>query len=173
MINFFDLNEEDFKVYNPYNFNEAFERLKNLTLEDVKDDLKNFAKKQFEFRYYEDEMNFTLDSIKFLTSQKKDINSKNDKNPEKFETEEEFILLNKDLNDIIIDLKKINNDDDDEDNKKKSNIKLSITSKDGNKILIIKCIVDPNKLAKNIKENFINKSPFPKAKEIYGKYENS
>ena len=171
MINFFDLNEEDFIVYNPYDLNETLNRLKNLTLDDVKDDLKNFQKKQFEFRYYEDEMNFSIDSIKFLTSQKKDINSKNDKNPENFETEEEFILLNKELNDELIDIKNINEND--EDNKIKSNIKLSIASKDGNKTINIKCIVDPDKLAENIKKEFIDKSPFAKAKEIYDKYENN
>ena len=47
--NFFDLKEEDLKVLNPYDFNKALERLNNLTLDDVKNYLKYFQKKEFDF----------------------------------------------------------------------------------------------------------------------------
>ena len=46
MINFFDLKEEDLFVLNPYDFNKSIERLQNLTLEEVRDDLKYFQKKR-------------------------------------------------------------------------------------------------------------------------------
>jgi c-di-AMP phosphodiesterase-like protein len=45
MVNFFDLKDEDLIVLNPYDFNAAINRLKNLTIEDVKDDLRHFQKK--------------------------------------------------------------------------------------------------------------------------------
>ena len=83
MINFFDLNEEDFVVLNPYDFDKALERLNNLTLDDVKDDLKHFQKKEFEFRTYEEEVSYTLKNIQILTS------SKNDKNEDEY-----FVLKN-------------------------------------------------------------------------------
>ena len=78
MINFFDLKEEDLIVLNPYDFDKALERLNNLTLDDVKDDLKHFQKKEFEFRTYEEEVSFTLKNIRILTS------SKNDKNEDEY-----------------------------------------------------------------------------------------
>ena len=68
MINFFDLKEEDLFVLNPYDFNKSIERLQNLTLEEVRDDLKYFQKKEFEFRNYEEENTYTLDNIEFINS---------------------------------------------------------------------------------------------------------
>ena len=68
--NFFDLKEEDLKVLNPYDFNKALERLNNLTLDDVKNDLQYFQKKEFDFRTYEEEVSYSLKGIKFITSSK-------------------------------------------------------------------------------------------------------
>ena len=70
MVNFFDIKDEDLYVLNPYDFEEAIKRIENLTIEDVKDDLKNFQKKQFDFRNYEEEPVYSLKGVKFLTSSK-------------------------------------------------------------------------------------------------------
>jgi hypothetical protein len=162
MVNFFDLKDEDLVVLNPYDFNAAINRLKNLTIEDVKDDLRHFQKKEFEFRNYEEENSFSLDKIRFITSTKNEIDS-------------DFILL-KDLSDYLIPEKKSNKEKDDPNNKDipDKRISLDIKSQEGGKKeILIKCLVDPRKLSENIFYNFINKSEFDKAKEVRTRFEQS
>ena len=162
MVNFFDLKDEDLVVLNPYDFNAAINRLKNLTIEDVKDDLRHFQKKEFEFRNYEEENSFSLDKIRFITSTKN-------------ENDSDFILL-KDLSDYLIPEKKSNKEKDDPNNKDipDKRISLDIKSQEGGKKeILIKCLVDPRKLSENIFYNFINKSEFDKAKEVRARFEQS
>ena len=153
MKNFFDLKEEDLKVLNPYDFNKALERLNNLTLKDVKDDLQYFQKKEFDFRTYEEEVSYSLKSIQFITSSKID--------KDKYE----YYLL-KNLNDYLVDDNDFKNLD---ENKNKEIKKLSLEIKNGEmgqrEILLI-IYVNPEKLSKNIIENFIRKSKFDSVNEI-------
>ena len=153
MKNFFDLKEEDLKVLNPYDFNKALERLNNLTLKDVKDDLQYFQKKEFDFRTYEEEVSYSLKSIQFITASKID--------KDKYE----YFLL-KNLNDYLVDDNDFKNFD---ENKNKEIKKLSLEIKNGEmgqrEILLI-IYVNPEKLSKNIIENFIRKSKFDSVNEI-------
>ena len=163
MINFFDLKDEDLKVLNPYDFQESLARLNNLTLEDVKDDLKkNFQKKDFDFRTYEEEVSYSLKSIKFLTS------SKNDKG------ENEFYLL-KDLDEFLM---SENSDEkknrENRENKELRKIQLDIKNGErGKKTILLIINVDPEKLSNNILKNFIAKSEFHSAKTVLEQYEKS
>ena len=153
MKNFFDLKEEDLKVLNPYDFNKALERLNNLTLKDVKDDLQYFQKKEFDFRTYEEEVSYSLKSIQFITASKID--------KDKYE----YYLL-KNLNDYLVDDNDFKNFD---ENKNKEIKKLSLEIKNGEmgqrEILLI-IYINPEKLSKNIIENFIRKSKFDSVNEI-------
>ena len=159
MKNFFDLKDEELVVLNPYNFDEAIKRLENLTLEDVQDDLQYFQKKEFEFKNYEEECSYSIDNIKFATS------SKNEKG------EDEFFVIN-DLSNYLIsdeqlkiktEYERSNNNNEFADKK----IVLEIKSKEGGKKEIyIKISVDPKKISENIIKNFIDKSPFQKAKQL-------
>ena len=157
MKNFFDLKEEDLKVLNPYDFNKALERLNNLTLKDVKDDLQYFQKKEFDFRTYEEEVSYILKSIRFITSSKID--------KDKYE----YYLL-KNLNDYLVDDNNFKNFD---ENKNKEIKKLSLEIKNGEmgqrEILLI-IYVNPEKLSKNIIENFIEKSKFDSANTIRNRF---
>ena len=161
MKNFFDLKEEDLQVLNPYNFDEAIKRLENLTLEDVQDDLKHFQKKEFEFRNYEEENVYSIDNVKFVTS------SKN------ADGENEFYVLN-DLSEYLIsdeELRKKNEKENKEIMDKK--ISLEIKSQEGGKKEIyLKCFVKPVRFSENIIRNFIDKSPFEKAKNVKEGFQN-
>ena len=131
MINFFDLNEEDFVVLNPYDFDKALERLNNLTLDDVKDDLKHFQKKEFEFRTYEEEVSYTLKNIQILTS------SKNDKN------EDEYFVL-KNLENYLISVERLEKLDE-PGNKENKIIELKIENHErGRKTILFIIRVDPD-----------------------------
>ena len=157
MKNFFDLKEEDLKVLNPYDFNKALERLNNLTLKDVKDDLQYFQKKEFDFRTYEEEVSYSLKSIQFITASKID--------KDKYE----YYLL-KNLNDYLVDDNDFKNFD---ENKNKEIKKLSLEIKNGEmgqrEILLI-IYINPEKLSKNIIENFIEKSKFDSANTIGNRF---
>ena len=156
MVNFFDLKDEDLIVLNPYDFNAAIDRLKSLTIDEVKDDLRHFQKKEFEFRNYEEENSFSLDKIRFVTSTKN-------------ENDSDFILL-KDLSDYLIPEEIIKSNKDISDKR----ISLDIKSQEGGKKeILIKCLVDPRKLSENIFSNFINKSEFEKAKDVRAYFEQS
>ena len=157
MVNFFDLKEDDLIVLNPYNFDEAIKRLENLTLEEVQDDLKYFQKKEFDFRNYEEEVIYSLENIKFITSSK---NNNGDS---------EFFILN-DLSQYLISdeelEKKLEKENNNKDNMNKK-ISFEIKSKEGGKKeIFIKCLVNPKKFSENIIKNFIDKSKFDKAKIV-------
>ena len=160
MVNFFDLKDEDLVVLNPYDFNAAVKRLQNLTIEEVKDDLRHFQKKEFEFRNYEEENSFSIDKLRFVTSTKN-------------ENDSDFILL-KDLSDYLIPEDIANKEKDDKSNKEipDKRIILDIKSQEGGKKeILIKCFVDPRKISENIISNFINKSDFEKAKDVRARFE--
>ena len=151
MINFFDLQDDDLKVLNPYDYDKAIDRLKNLTLEDVKDDLKHFQKKEFEFRNYEEECIYSIDDAKIITSS---INENG---------EIEYYLLKEISNYLISDEELKKSEDAEFLNKEYSYKKmtLEIKSKEGGKKeIFLKCKVDPKKLLENIIKNFLEKSPF-------------
>ena len=157
MINFFDLNEEDFVVLNPYDFDKALERLNNLTLDDVKDDLKHFQKKEFEFRTYEEEVSYTLKNIQILTS------SKNDKN------EDEYFVL-KNLENYLISVERLEKLDE-PGNKENKIIELKIENHErGRKTILLIIRVDPDKLSDNIVKNFLKKSEFETGEKIQTRY---
>ena len=169
MINFFDLNSETFKIVYPYNLSEALETINNITSEKYKKNyFDDYLKKDYEFRGYEEDINFTIDNISFLTSTICDNNYN--------KVNYEYIsLVNLVKNNYII--KQINNYNNksnnnvnmnDSDDILDSGINLKIINKDeGKKEINIKCVVNPKILEKNIIENLINKSPFPKAKIVY------
>ena len=162
MINFFDLKEDDLKVLNPYDFEESLKRLNNLTLEDVKDDLKYFQKKDFDFRTYEEEVSYSLKSIKFLTSFKD-------------ENGEDVYYLLKDLDEYLIpENLDANKNKDIRENKEFKRIQLDIKNGErGKRTLLIIINVDPDKLSSNILNNFIEKSKkdFPTAEIVLEQYE--
>jgi RNA-dependent RNA polymerase len=151
--NFFDIKEDELKVLNPYDFNKSIQRIKNLTLDDIKNDLNNYQKKEFEFRTYEEEVSYSLSDIKFVTSSKND-NGEND-----------YYLL-KDLKEYLVrdeDFNEFN------ENKNKENKKISLEIKNlerGKKEILLIMYVDPKKLSENILKNFISKSTFDTAKTV-------
>ena len=158
MINFFDLKEEDLFVLNPYDFNKSIERLQNLTLEEVRDDLKYFQKKEFEFRNYEEESVYTLDNIEFITS------SKNEKG------ENEFYLLNN-LKDYLISDKNLEKINKEKEQKNKENPEKKIiieikTQEGGKKSIFLKCYIDPEIFPNNIINNFLDESSFKTANNV-------
>ena len=185
MINFFDLDPQTFQSINPYNLDEALEAINSITPEKYKKNyFDDYCKKDFEFKGYEEDINFSIDNISFLTSTIKDSikNYNNDKNNNNKNNYEYISLVNLVKKNCII-KQTLNNDS---NNKKNNNntsenngtnenddycdsgISLKITNKDeGKKEIIIKCIVNPKILEKNIIENLIQKSPFPKAKTVY------
>ena len=172
MINFFDLDPKMFKILNPYNLEEALETINNLTSEKYKKNyLDDFYKKDFEFRGYEEDINFSIDNISFLASTKIDKidNCKPKDNKTDIETfNYEYIsLVNLVKSKCII--KQENNDNTNENEDIcDSGLNFKITNKDeGKKEINIKCMVNPEILEKNIMENLIKKSPFPKAKKVY------
>ena len=162
MINFFDLKEEDLKVLNPYDFQESLNRLNNLTLEDVKNDLKYFQKKDFDFRTYEEEVSYSLKSIKFLTSFKD-------------ENGESIYYLLKDLDEFLIpENLDANKNKDIRDNKEFKRIQLDIKNGErGKRTILIIINVDPEKLSSNILNNFIKVSKFETAMTVLEQYKNT
>ena len=172
MINFFDLDPKIFKILNPYNLEEALETINNLTSEKYKKNyLDDFYKKDFEFRGYEEDINFSIDNISFLASTKIDkIDNcipKDNKTDIKTFNYEYISLVNLVKSKCII--KQENNDNINENEDIcDSGLNFKITNKDeGKKEINIKCMVNPEILEKNIMENLIKKSPFPKAKTVY------
>ena len=151
--NFFDIKEDELKVLNPYDFNKSIQRIKNLTLDDIKNDLNNYQKKEFEFRTYEEEVSYSLSDIKFVTSSKND-NGEND-----------YYLL-KDLKEYLVKDEDFNEFN---ENKNKENKKISLEIKNlerGKKEILLIMYVDPKKLSENILKNFISKSTFNTAKAV-------
>ena len=68
MPQFFDLNPEDLKILNPYDFNESIKRLENLSNEELMND--HFASKEWELADNIGNLNYDINSVKFLTSRK-------------------------------------------------------------------------------------------------------
>lgn len=155
MDNFFDLNDSDLIAFNQYDLNEALKRLDNLTIDDINDDLKFFQTKDFQFRNEEDETRFSLDNVKFVTSSKKNDGDK------------DYYLLN-DLSQYLItdEMLKIKDERENIKNPSKKILLEIITQENGKKDIYIRCQVQPNKLSKNIVENFLQKSEFEKTKII-------
>ena len=139
MPQFFDLKEEDLQIVNPYDFNAAIERLKNLSDEELNDDMSCFQKKNFDLVNREIEATFSIDNIKFLTS--------------KIESNGELNLT------ILEDLEKFiqKNDDDFNEEDENENEKLTLTFKRDKQQIIIKCKVDYEIFVKNIFENMCKK----------------
>ena len=142
------------------------------------------SKKDFEFKEYEQDINFSIDNISFLTStiEEEDSNLSGLINIDG--TNYEFISLvnfvknnyifrKENKNQILInstsDNYKINDNTNNEiEEVYDTGINFKLINKDeGKKEIIIKCSVNPEILEKNIFENLITKSPFPKAKQVY------
>ena len=162
MDNFFDLNDSDLIAFNQYDLNEALKRLDNLTIDDINDDLKFFQTKDFQFRNEEDETRFSLDNVKFVTSSKKNDGDK------------DYYLLN-DLSQYLItdEMLKIKDERENIKNPSKKILLEIITQENGKKDIYIRCQVQPNKLSKNIVDNFLKKSEFEKTKIIEKEFNNN
>ena len=153
--NFFDMDEKEFEVLNPYSLEESMQRIDSLTFDDIKDDLKYFQVKDLVLRNDEETNLFSLNNIKFVTSS---INN---------EGKKDFYLLN-DLSNYLLteEQLKIKQEKEKKDFPDKSIILEINTQENGKKSIIIKCLVEANLLSENIIDNFISKSPFEKAKEV-------
>ena len=163
MKNFFELKNENLKVFNQYDFLKAEEHIKQLSEEEIKDSLNHFQKKNFQFKNKEENIRFSLDEVEFATS------SKNE------DGENDYYLLN-DLNQYLISDENfkeyINNNDN--PNNINNKITLEINKQpNGKKNIFIKCLVDENKFAKNILEHFLKKSSYNSAKTLKNDYEES
>ena len=183
MLNFFDLDPNSFKILNPYNLKEALETINNITTEKYKNNyFDDFLKKDFEFHGYEEDINFTIDNISFLTSTIIDNNNKL-KNVSNINNDLDYdyiSLVNFAKNKIIARQDKIRNKDNNMENGNNNtnesdevcdtgiNFKL-INKDEGKKEINIKCSVNPEIFEKNIIENLIKKSPFTKARLVYEK----
>ena len=152
--NFFDLDDKNLKVINQYDFDEALKSIDNLTEEEIKDSLDHFQKKNFQFKNKENTSTFPLDEVIFASS------SKNDKK------EQEYYLLNN-LNEYLLSDEKI------KDRETKKIILEIKQQQNGKKDIFIRCLVQSDKLSKNIIDNFLEKSPFEKAKTLLEDYKNN
>ena len=173
-VNFFDLDPNSFDILNPYNLEKALKSIDSITEEKYKKNyFDDFSKKDFEFLGYEEDINFTIDNISFLTSTLIDEGDSvfKEKNlvMEINKTNNVFIsLVNFMKNNYILRQNFIINENENNEDIYDTGINFKLMNKDeGKKEITIKCSVDPDVLEKNIKENLINKSPFPKAKEVY------
>ena len=77
MINFFDLDPKSFQILNPYDFEQSLKTINSMTSEHYhKNYFNDYFKKDYEFRGYEEDINFSIDNISFLTSTIIENNSK-------------------------------------------------------------------------------------------------
>ena len=173
-INFFDLDPNSFNILNPYNLEKALKSIENMTQEKYKKNyLDDFYKKDYEFRGYEEDINFSVDNISFLTStiidEQDPITTKNNSIIHINNISHIFIsLVNFMKNNIILKQSQTFNENENNEDMNDTGINFKLMNKDeGKKEIIIKCSVNPDILEKNILENLINKSPFPKAKLVY------
>ena len=151
MVNFFNLPNKILKVFNQYDFLQSCKSIENLTEEEIKDNLNHFQKKNFQFKNKEDNITFSLDEIIFATS------SKNDNG------EQDYYLLNN-LNDYLLSEEICNQ-------REVKRITFEKMQQPNGKLnIFIRCLVQKDKLAKNIIENFLEKSPFSKAKDLNKAY---
>ena len=187
MINFFDLDPKTFEILNPYDFDEAIKTINSITSEKYKNNYFNdYFKKDFEFHGYEEDINFSIDNISFLTSTIVDNNSTLEKNKNLNQFDYKYISLvdlsknkniikqdNKIINNINNSIRDINNNininmNNDNDDFCDTGINFKLINKDeGKKEINIKCSVNPEIFEQNIIDNLIKQSPFPKAKDVY------
>ena len=67
MPQFFSL-ASSLSILNPYNFKEAIERLEKLSDEEIINDLSHFANKNWELTNIDDNLNYNINSVSFLSS---------------------------------------------------------------------------------------------------------
>jgi len=159
--NFFELKNENLKVFNQYDLLKVEEHIKHLSEEEIKDSLNHFQKKNFQFKNKEDNIQFSLDEVKFATS------SKNDNG------ETDYYLLNN-LNEYLISDETYEEYKKDNDKNNIINNKISLDIKkqpNGKKNIFIKCLVDKDKFSKNIIKHFLKKSSYESAEKLYMNYE--
>ena len=159
--NFFELKNENLKVFNQYDLLKVEEHIKHLSEEEIKDSLNHFQKKNFQFKNKEDNIQFSLDEVKFATS------SKNDNG------ETDYYLLNN-LNEYLISDETYEEYKKDNDKNNIINNKISLDIKkqpNGKKNIFIKCLVDKDKFSKNIIKHFLKKSSYESANKLYMNYE--
>ena len=154
MKNFFELKTENLKVFNQYDLLKAEEHIKHLSEEEIKDSLNHFQKKNFQFKNKEDNIQFTLDEVKFATS------SKND------EGDNDYYLLNN-LNEYLISDEKYEDYKNNNANNINNKITLEIKKQpNGKQNIFIKCLVDEHKFSKNIIKHFLEKSSYDSAEKL-------
>ena len=134
MPQFFSL-ASSLSILNPYNFKEAIERLEKL------DDLSHFAYKNWELTNIDDNLNYNINSVSFLSS--------------RLSTNEN----------ILVELEKMEN------YISNSNIKLNIQNNLRRSDIQIKLLVDYKKFTKNIYENMCKKSIFKSGEKLINKIE--
>ena len=157
--NFYDLNPENIKINQPYNFNSALDILDKLTLEDFTRSLNEIVQKEIDLGFLSNKnsVNFSINNIQFLTS--KTITNKY-----------EYILLNDFVKEDYISIPKY-----EISSKELINTGMNIKiykKEDGKKEINIKCIINYEKFALNIIHNLIEKSTFEKSKQILEKSKN-
>ena len=140
MPQFFSLGSS-LSILNPYNFKEAIERLEKLSDEEIINDLSHFANKNWELTNIDDNLNFNINSVSFLSSR-----------------------LSSDEN-ILVELENMNN------YISNSNIKLNIQNNLRRSDIQIKLLVDYKKFTKNIYENMCKKSIFKSGEKLINKIE--
>ena len=140
MPQFFSL-ASSLSILNPYNFKEAIERLEKLSDEEIINDLSHFANKNWELTNIDDNLNFNINSVSFLSSR-----------------------LSSDEN-ILVELENMNN------YISNSNIKLNIQNNLRRSDIQIKLLVDYKKFTKNIYENMCKKSIFKSGEKLINKIE--
>ena len=174
-INFFDIDPNTFIILNPYNLDNALKSIENITEQQYKNNyLNDYFKKDFEFKEYEEDINFSIDNISFLSSTLLDNNDPILKHSSKIIKMQElyfaFIsLVNFDKNNLIVKQNiniALNENEMEEIYDTGINFKL-MNKDEGKKEIIIKCSVNAEILEKNIVDNLINKSPFHKAKTTF------
>ena len=147
----------DLTEINPYSLEASIARIENLKFDDMKNDMLNFKTKNYLMKCFDDNITFTLDNIKILTSLKNSSNEKSD-----------YILLN-DLFPFLLD--DIEDSDEESENineKPKKKITLRIVNKEnGKKEILIKFKVNRDELMKNFETNFIDKSEYKSTKKLY------
>ncbi len=130
MPQFFSLGSS-LSILNPYNFKEAIERLEKLSDEELIDDLSHFAYKNWELTNIDDNLNYNINSVSFLSS--------------RLSTNENILVELEKMENYII---------------KEKEIKLNIQNNSRRSDIVIKCFVDYNKFTQNIYKNMCEKSIF-------------
>ena len=148
---FFDLKNDDLKAIIPYDLEKSLESIENLTEEEARDSLNHFQKKNNPFKNKEDNIFISLDEILFATSSKNDYG------------EQDYYLLNN-LNEYLL-------PDDICKKKEIKKITIELKKQQNRKTnIFLRCFVQKDKFSENIIENFLKKSTFSKANELYEAY---